>query len=151
MQRQAEEFDRRRPDNLREFTKAAPWAENLSKKKGAALALCMQEAVNEVAEDAVQRHPCCAPPFLVAGDPPVTETSRRAVQYIDHGFRTTLSVPSYHCRTCDKKIEVHPYMVDCAPTTPTEHCLTWLSQAFLLTFQDVHLNNGLSANGEKHH
>lgn len=147
MKRQAEEFDNRRAANVDEFRKAAPWAAKLKKKNDEARTACIQGHVDAVAEDAVQRHPCFPRHRQDAGGSSlVRQTANRAVQYIDHAYRATVWVPSYRCDACGKNIEVHPYTVDCAPTTPTENCLTWISQSFLLTFRDMNLNNGLAAN-----
>ncbi|KAL4527333.1 hypothetical protein Ndes2437B_g02480 [Nannochloris sp. 'desiccata'] len=48
------------------------------------------------------------------------------------------------------RVTVHPYAVDCVPTTATEHCQTWIRRSVVHFFRDLHKNNGLSANAFVH-
>jgi hypothetical protein len=77
---------------------------------------------------------------------PVVKT--RAVVVVDFGHRFVLQVHNHQCRSCNKVITAHPFAANCAATTPTENCETWITLSALQFFQDVYLRNGLSADGK---
>ena len=124
-----------------------------------------QKQVDVAAATVRNDHPCCASCNYTDSDAdsntdsgtviadnaaPLQLIRTRSVVVIGAGYRFVLHVPMYRCGICQKIVTVHPYVVACAPTTPTESCETWIQQSTLHAFRDAHLNNGFSAGGKSH-
>ncbi len=78
----------------------------------------------------------------------MTFRKTRHVVVHDFGNRFILKVDSYSCSCCNSIVTVHPFDVDCAATTPTEECETWIPLKCIQFFEDVHYRNGLAADGK---
>jgi len=144
----AENWNEKRPENVEKYKISFPRALEVREQRKSALLRIVQEEINSTIAVARCGHPCCA---LLddGGDAPCLELIRTAsIVYYEFGWRGVVTVPLYQCTKCNKMVTVSPLDVGCAGAAPTEGCETWFSQDLARFFQDVHLNNGLSANGE---
>lgn len=148
MQRLAENWNSRRPGNTEKYTISFPRALKVRESRKLALLGIVQKEIDSAIAAARSAHPCCT---LLddGGDASCLELIRNAsIVYHEIGWRGVLTAPIYKCTKCCETIFVSPLDVGCAGTAPTEACETWVSQDMARIFQDMHLNNGLSANGE---
>ena len=145
MATEANNFNIRRETNGEEYYIHFEGSQSLTMKCHKSTAADLQTEVNEVIEKGKRDHPCCADAnpqdFLT-----LERTRSVLVVCFDHRF--SLNVPNFNCRLCKKVVTVHPYAVDCAPTSPTEYCVTWVHRSVVHHFRDGHKNNGHSANGK---
>ena len=142
---QASNFNIRRKLNIEEYFIRFEKAKSLTMKTHEYIAVALQAEVDEVLEDERRDHPCCDGSASL--DFLMLETNRK-VMVVDFDHRFSLTVSNFKCRLCNKIVTVHPYAVDCVPTSPTEYCVTWVRRSVVHHFRDLHKNNGLSANGK---
>lgn len=141
--RTAAEFDRRRVQNKSQFVKSFPDMHNFRKLRTASFVSEMQCAANEALEHAKDEHACAS----LSSDALALEKVRNVVCF-GVGFRCVLTIENFRCKHCMQSVTVHPLEISCVPTSPTENCETFLTLELCLIFRDLHLQNGLSADGE---
>ena len=165
MAKQAQEWDERRAENIKQYQMYSEDMAKLRAQEIEATRKLYQKQVDVAAVTVRNDHPCCASYSYMESETdsntdagtaidenasPLNLVRTRSVVVIGAGYRFVLLVPMYRCGTCQKIVTVHPYVVACASTTPTENCETWIQQSALHAFRDAHLNNGFSAGGESH-
>lgn len=139
----AMEFNKRRGENRRQFIKNFPHMRAFRKAMSDAHAQAMQDAVDSALDMEKRNHRCS-----MTGVESLCLKKIRNVVCYGLGFRCVLTVEIYGCSRCTQSVTVHPLQVCCTPTSPTDNCETWLSLDFCLVFRDLHLHNGLSADGK---
>ena len=146
MERQAAAFDANRPGNVEEFVIWAPNKIEFRKLVTQTMQGLYQQQVNVVMTMMRQGHSCC----LGGAHPDTTFENKkvRSVVVFTAGHNFVLQVPTLQCKMCKKQLTVHPYPVNCGPTSPTDACETWITDECLHLFRDLHTQNGLSAGGK---
>lgn len=143
--REAKDFDDRRDANIDEyliqFAEAAQHTVTINKSH----AEDHQSRVEQAFENACRDHPCC---LCGEGENCLLSGGHNVVIVVDFDHHCALKIPVNQCRQSKMRVTVHPYAVDCVPTTATEHCQTWIRRSVVHFFRDLHKNNGLSANGK---
>lgn len=148
MTKQAEMFDKSRPENIEKFFETFPARLALRESIDSSVRHVYQAGVDAQIQTECADHCCClgmAEADIIALLP--VEKLRNVV-VVHFGSTFVLQVPNHRCKGCGSVVTVHPFAVDCAPTTPTEHCETWITLTVSQFFEDVYLTNGLSADGE---
>lgn len=163
MAKQAQEWDERRAENVKQYQMYSEDMAKLRAQEIEATRKLYQKQVDVAAVTVRKDHPCCASYSYMESETdsntdggtaidentsPLNLVRTRSVVVIGAGYRFVLHVPMYRCGTCQKIVTVHPYVVACASTTATENCETWIQQSALHAFRDAHLNNGFSAGAQ---
>ena len=148
MMKQAGTFDRLRPENVEKFYETFTARRSLRERIDGSVQQVYQAAVDAEIRTQCGDHSCCL--RMSEGDIismlPVEKL--RNVVVVDFGSTFVLQVPNHRCKGCNVVITAHSFAADCAATTPTEHCETWITLRVAQFFEDVYLTNGLSADGE---
>jgi len=143
--REAKVFDDRRDANIDEYWMQFPEAAQLTLDTQSTISDIHVLRVSAAFQSACRDHPCC----LAAGaETCLVPVASNAVIVVDFDQRFALKIPVWQCRHCNKTVTVHPYALDCVPTTATEYCQTWIRRSVAHFFRDIHKNNGISANGK---
>ena len=148
MRRQAETFDKLRPGNVEKIYETFPARRDLRERIDGSVQQMYQTAVDAEARTQCCDHCCCVGMPEEDGIALLPVHQLRSVVVVHFGSTFVLQVPNHQCKVCGSVITVHPFAADCAPTTPTEYCETWITLLTLQFFEDVYLTNGLSADGE---
>ena len=139
MRRQAQAFDERRPANVEVFQESTQRRIDMHAKLNATIQNYYQEIIDERLQVVAEQHLCCGG---------LAVERHRLITIIGMEQQACVEVTNYTCSCCDDIFTVHPYDVDCAPTTPTVYCTTWLTFALVKLHRELHLLNGLSADGK---
>ena len=148
MRRQAETFDKLRPGNVEKMYETFPARRDLRERIDGSVQQMYQTAVDAEARTQCCDHCCCVGMPEEDGIALLPVHQLRSVVVVHFGSTFVLQVTNHQCKVCGSVITVHPFAADCAPTTPTEYCETWITLLTLQFFEDVYLTNGLSADGE---
>ena len=143
MEAQAAAFDEKRVFNAAKYQESASRRFIFRDELHKAEQTFYQEAAARVAEAQRNQHPC-------ARHSPSTlhKQETREVAIITTGHRFFVGIERHRCSSCDAIITVHPYDLDCCPTTATDYCLTWVPISRVYFFQDLNMINGLSCEGK---
>lgn len=152
MEKQAAAFEKRREANIEEYQIWAPDRIDFYGELSSHIRNFYQLRVNDVLETELKDHPCCVNKEDPKKDYLIHKTRHVVVFSAERNF--VLEVPTYKCKNCSNNdgapltFTVHPYALNCAPTTATDNCETWITDETLHLFGDIHTRNGLSASGE---
>ena len=146
MARQAPPFHDNRPENIEHFEIWDQHKIEFRKRLTEFMQEQYQQQVNAVMTVEQQSHSCC----VSGADSDTTFENKkvRSVAVIAAERNFVLQVPTLQCKMCKKQLTVHPYPVNCSPTTPTDGCETWITDEALHLSRDVDTQNGLSAGGK---
>lgn len=143
MEAQAAAFDAKRLFNVAKYQESASRRFTFRDELNKAVQKVYQETAARVAEAQRNQHPCARhnPSALF-------KLETREVAIIATGRRFFVGIDRHRCSRCDAIITVHPYDLDCCPTTATDYCLTWVPISRVYFFQDLNMINGLSCEGK---
>lgn len=153
MARQAVAFEQNRPANVEQFQKWAPDKISFSQHLTSSIQAMYQSQVDAVADAEVKDHKCVFLHDDADFDAESIKVTIRDTVVFDIGRNFVLKVPTCYCQMCSGAgasgvIRVPPCAVNCGPTTPSENCLSWITDEALHLFGDLHARNGLSLSGK---
>lgn len=147
IRKQAQEWESRRDSNGIRYQESASYRYELREELQGRVSEFYREAMVRASEREQLNHPCHH-----TGTDNVAQFStvkKRIIVVHSFGHRFLLEVPTFRCSSCNGCFTVHPFDVDCAATSPTDECETWIPLQNIHLFEDLHMSNGLSADGKE--
>lgn len=144
--REAARWQQDKLANERRYVESTPRRYKFRKELHDCIAKTYQAQVDQALILEREAHRCVRTLFSPGASSLAFRKTRHVVVH-DFGHRFILKVDSYSCSCCNYIVTVHPFDVDCAATTPTEECETWIPLKSIQFFEDVHYRNGLAADG----
>ncbi|KAL4551027.1 hypothetical protein Ndes2526B_g09112 [Nannochloris sp. 'desiccata'] len=147
--REAARWQQDKLANERRYVESTPRRYKFRKELHDCIAKTYQAQVDQALILEREAHRCVRTLFSPGASSLAFRKTRHVVVH-DFGHRFILKVDSYSCSCCNYIVTVHPFDVDCAATTPTEECETWIPLKSIQFFEDVHYRNGLAADAYCH-